>query len=146
MTMAERNACKPFRWDDVADSDSDWESEDECFLTQFEKSKKRKEREYLGHSDYINCEFVLGNGAVVESLWSVFESFNDKRRRGSSPITNEMILFLRDNKDLWGIEDVHKANDNQKASSKNERVEKKIAEHNDFMKELEDAIDNFYLM
>ena len=104
MTMAERNACKPFRWDDVADSDSDWESEDEGFLTQFEKSKKRKEREYLGHSDYINCEFVLGNGAVVESLWSVFESFNDKRRRGSSPITNEMILFLRDNKDLWGIE------------------------------------------
>jgi hypothetical protein len=29
---------------------------------------------------------------------------------------------------------------------RNERVEKKIAEHNDFMKELEDAIDNFYLM
>jgi hypothetical protein len=115
-------------------------------LTQFEKSKKRKEREYLGHSDYINCEFVLGRGAVVESLWSVFDSFNDKRRGGSSPITNEMILFLRDNKDLWGIEDVHKANENRKASSKNERVEKKIAEHNDFMKELEDAIDNFYLM
>ena len=39
----------------------------------------------------------------------------------------EMILFLKENKDLWGVEDVHHAN------LKNLRVEKKMAEHAEMM-------------
>ena len=80
---------------------------------------------------------------MVENLWSVFDAFNDKRRRGISPITNEMILFLKDNTDLWGIEYIHKANENKKANTKNERVEKKMAKSEEFMMEFEDAINNF---
>ena len=64
----------------------------------------------------------------METLWSVFDAFNTKRRRGTSPITNEMILFLKENKDLWGVEDVHQANLNRlSANNKNLRVEKKLA-------------------
>jgi hypothetical protein len=40
-----------------------------------------------------------------------------------------MILFLKENKDLWGVEDVHQANLNRLSANKNLRVEKKMAEH-----------------
>ena len=44
-----------------------------------------------------------------------------------APILNEMILFLKENKDLWGVEDVHQANLNRLSANKNLRVEKKLA-------------------
>jgi len=45
----------------------------------------------------------------------------------------EMILFLKENKDLWGVEDVHHANLNRLSANKNLRVEKKMAEHAEMM-------------
>ncbi len=50
-----------------------------------------------------------------------------------SPITVEMILFLKKNKDLWGIEDVARANQSRLKADKSKRVERKIAEHEEFM-------------
>ena len=97
MTPAEKAACKRFKINATDESESDSVSDHECFLKQYEKTKKRKERSFLEQSDYINCNFVMGSSAaVVESLWSVFDAFNTKmRRRGSSsPILNEMILFF----------------------------------------------------
>ena len=35
----------------------------------------------------------------------------------------------QENKDLWGVEDVHQANLNRLSANKNLRVEKKMAEH-----------------
>lgn len=135
MTQAEKAACKRFKINATveSESESDSVSDHECFLKQYEKTKKRKERIFLEHSDYINCNFVMGSAAVVETLWSVFDAFNTKRRRGTSPITNEMILFLKENKDLWGVEDVHQANLNRLSANKNLRVEKKMAEHAEMM-------------
>ncbi len=52
-----------------------------------------------------------------------------------SPITVEKILFLKKNKDPWGIEDVARANQNTLKSDGIERVEKKIAEHEEFMRD-----------
>ena len=78
-----------------------------------------------------------GSAAVVESLWSMYDAFNSKRRRGMSPITVEMILFLKKNKDLWGIEDVARANQNRLKDNRNERVHKKIAEHEELMRYLD---------
>ena len=69
----------------------------------------------------------------MESLWSMYNAFDSNRRRGMSPITVEMILFLKKNKDLWGIEDVARANQDRMKADKSERVERKIAEHEEFM-------------
>ncbi len=69
----------------------------------------------------------------MESLWSMYDAFNSKRHRGMSQITVEMILFLKKNKDLWGIEDVAKANQSRLKADKSERVERKIVEHEEFM-------------
>ena len=112
--------------------DSDKE---DFFLREFEQAKRQKLKESSGQSDYINCTFITGSAAVAvaESLWSVYDAFNSKRRRGMSPITVEMILFLKKNKDLWGIEDVARANQSRLKADKSERVERKIAEHEEFM-------------
>jgi hypothetical protein len=48
-----------------------------------------------------------------------------------------MILFLEKNKDLWGIEDVARANQNRLKDNRNERVHKKIAEHEELMRYLD---------
>ena len=59
-------------------------------------------------SKYIDCGFIKGSAAIVESLWSEEDCLlGNKRRHGMSPVTNECILFLKKNKDLWSITDVN---------------------------------------
>ena len=136
MTQAEKHACLAFRKDANLGDESDLtvdSDEEDFFLREFEKFKRQKTQESSHQSDYINCNFIVGSAAVVESLWSMYDAFNSKRRRGMSPITVEMILFLKKNKDLWGIEDVARANQSRLKADKSERVERKIAEHEEFM-------------
>ena len=99
------------------------------------KLKNKKTKESSGQSDYIDCNFITGSAAAVESLWSMYDAFNSKRRRGMSPIMVEMILFLKKNRDLWGIDDVARANQSRLKADRSERVEKKIAEHEEFMRD-----------
>jgi hypothetical protein len=136
MMQAEKLACKAFQKDANLGDESDLtvdSDEKDFFLREFEKAKRQKTKESCGQSDYINCNFNLGSAAVVESLWNMYDAFNSKRRRGMSPIKVEMILFLKKNKDLWGIEDVARANQNRLKADKSERVERKITEHEEFM-------------
>ena len=83
----------------------------------------------MGESKYINCDFILGSAAVVESLWSEEDALMSKRRHGMNPITNEAILFLKKNKDLWKLEDVNEANEYRKAEKRDERLAKKLKDH-----------------
>ncbi len=74
MTQAEKRACKAFRMDvnlgDELDLTVDSDKED-FFLWEFEKAKRQKTTESSSQSDYINCNFIIGSAAVVESLWSM---------------------------------------------------------------------------
>ena len=142
MSPAEKRACKDFRIDSIPDSDDETEDMVEsgggdCFLEEFERSKKQKTKEGSGQSDYINCNFVTGSAAIVESLWSMYDALNTKRRHGMSPITVEMILYLKKNNDLWGVEDIAKANQNRLKTGRSERLQKKIAEHEEYMRDCE---------
>ena len=125
--QAEKRACLAFRKDanlgDELDLTMDSDEED-FFLREFEQAKRQKLKESSGQSDYINCTFITGSAAVAESLWSVYDAFNSKRHRGMSPITVERILFLKKNKDLWGIEDVARANQSRLKADKSESREK----------------------
>ena len=51
----------------------------------------------------------MGSAACVERLWSEADAIFTKRRNGLSPITFEMILFLKKNHDLWDLSDVVEA-------------------------------------
>jgi hypothetical protein len=134
--QAEKHACKAFQKDANLGDESDLtvdSDEENFFLREFEKAKRQKTKESSSQSDYINCNFIIGSAAVVESLWSMYNAFNSKRCHGMSPITVEMILFRKKNKDLWGTEDAARANQSRLKADKSERVERKIAEHEEFM-------------
>jgi hypothetical protein len=140
MTQAEKHACRAFQKD--ANLESDDESDlmvdsggEDFFLREFEKAKTQKTKESSGQSDYIDCNFISGSAAVVESLWSMYDAFNSKRRHGVSPITVEMILFLKKNRDLRGIDNIARANQSRLKADRSERVEQKIAEHVEFMRD-----------
>jgi hypothetical protein len=107
-------------------------SKEDFFLREFEKAKKQKTKESSSQSDNIDCNFITGSTAVVESLLSMYDAFNSKRCCDMSPIMVEMILFLKKNKDLWGIEDIARANQSRLKADRSERVEKKIAEHEEY--------------
>ena len=51
------------------------------------------------------------------------------------PITVEMILYLKKNKDLWGVNDIAKANQNRLRTDRSERLQKKIAEHEEYIRD-----------
>ena len=72
--------------------------------------------------------FILGSAAVVESLWSEEDALMTPRRRSMAPITNELILFLKKNEDLWTITDVSLANEDRKKSNRTQRLAKRMAE------------------
>ncbi len=87
MMQAEKRACKAFL------KDANWGSDDESdltvdngkedfFLRKFEKAKKQKTKESSSQSDYIDCNFITGSAAVVESCWSMCDAFNSKRHCG----------------------------------------------------------------
>jgi hypothetical protein len=140
MMQAETRACKTFLKDANRGSDDESDlmvdsGEEDFFLREFEKAKKHSTKESSSQSDYIDCNFITGNTAVVKSLWSMYDVFNSKRHHGMSPITVEIILFLKKNKDLWGIEDVVRANQSRLKADRSERVEKKIAEQEEFMRD-----------
>ena len=53
-------------------------------------------------SEYIDTTFILSSAAVAESLWSKQDALVDQRRSRMSPSMTEAILFLKENRDLWG--------------------------------------------
>ena len=67
----------------------------------------------------------------------MYDALNTKRRHGMSPITVEMILYLKKNNDLWGVNDIAKANQNRLKTGRSERLQKKIAEHEEYMRDCE---------
>ncbi len=52
-----------------------------------------------------------------------------------SPVTVEMILFLKKNRDLWGIDDIARANQSRLKADRSEKEEKQIVEHEEFMRD-----------
>ena len=105
------------------EDDEETGSAPKSFAMRVEESKKRKAQEISGESDYINCDFLLSSAAIVESLWSEADGLlANKKKRGMAPITVEMILYLKKNKDLWNIIDVNNANEMRKTANRPQRM------------------------
>lgn len=128
MTLAEKNACKSLlkTGADAEEQSSDDEEEAVSLEQSYKKARMEEYDKVMGESKYINCNFILGSAAVVESLWSEEDALMSKRRQGMHPMTNEAIMFLKKNKDLWKIVDVNQANEDRKAAKRDERLAKKL--------------------
>ena len=98
-------------------------------------NNKKRAPFLIFHSDYINCKFVTGSAAVVESLWSMYDALNTKRRCGMLPITVKMIVYLKKISNLWGVNDIAKANQNRLRTDRSKRLQKKIAEHEEYIRD-----------
>ena len=92
-------------------------------LEQVEETLREKD------SLYINCNFLGISAAIVECLWSKYDAAVPQRRGGLAPIMVEALLFLKENRDCWGIEEVRKALARVKANEKSERTKKKMEAH-----------------
>eukprot|EP00986_Skeletonema_menzelii_P018329 scaffold26626_cov178-Skeletonema_menzelii.AAC.7 len=77
-------------------------------------------------SEYVNTDHLLASAAIVECLWSKFDALVPQRREGMSPLLIEAILFLKENCDLWSIEDIREALRRVKANEKAQRTEEKL--------------------
>ena len=87
-------------------------------------------------SDYVDTTFILSSAAVAESLWSKQDALVDQRRSRMSPSMTEAILFLKENRDLWGMEQVREALIRVKANAKSERTNKKMLAHQEEEREI----------
>jgi hypothetical protein len=70
----------------------------------------------------------MGLAASLETLWSKADTpLIGKRHKSISPIAFEMILFMRKNKDLWGMDEgAIQANKIRLKVDKESRAEKKM--------------------
>jgi hypothetical protein len=135
--------CRPFRKGPNSEcSDDDYDSgKEDFFLKEFEKAKKQKTKKTSNQSDYIDCNFITGSAAVLQSLRSTFNAFNTKRCHGMSPITIRMTIVLKKNRYLWSIKDINRANQSWIRAGRSERLEREMVEHEEFMKDLEHFFD-----
>jgi hypothetical protein len=101
--------------------DSDIDSDDD-YEAGFKKHKSDEAAKVEGESKYIDLNFVVGSAAIVESMWSELDDLLcNKRRSCMSPLNVEMIMFLKKNKDLWSLQDVHLANSMRKKAMQDKR-------------------------
>ena len=113
MTAREKQACRCLLRDGIVDDSDESEQDNDGdsgmnFVHAFKKDNKRKRDESEAVSKYIDCRFILGSAAIVESLWSEQDNLlANKRRKGMTPRMVEAILFLKKNTDLWDIKDVN---------------------------------------
>ena len=122
LTNPEKNACKGLlkrnhlNWAGVdnQDKDDDYSSEEELYTQEStfsmksiysQESKKAEAEEQKRVSEYIDCLFIGSSAGIVEHLWSKFDALVDQRRSGMSPVMIEAILYLKENCDLWDIND-----------------------------------------
>ena len=72
----------------------------------------------------------MGSADIADQLWSKGGCARASRRLGMSPMVFEMIVFLKENADLWEIKDVVVADKRRKDVNKDARANKKIDDNN----------------
>ena len=96
-------------------------------------SDKREARANGGslNSRYIPevKECVLGSAAEVERFWSMAGKVLTPERSSMSPFLFELIMYLKYNKDLWGLMDVVEANKRRKGQSASAKAKKEAHRH-----------------
>ena len=71
--------------------------------------KKRKAEQ---PETYIDCDFILATAVDVERLWSLAKNLLTDKRRGMATVMIQVILFLKENKNLWNYSMVYQSINN----------------------------------
>ena len=126
MNSDEHEACKG--WEVVEEEKELGEDvETPPAKTLLEIAKERRERHRMAsrsQSNYVGrdgCRHFDAAGRVAaepERLWSAGDAVLTKRRANMQPLMFEMIMYLKFNKRLWGLEEVVEANLRRKNDSR----------------------------
>merc|ERR1712232_144922 len=71
-------------------------------------SRAMKKRKSETPAKYIDFNFILATAVDVERLWSLAKNILTDNRRGMATIMVQVILFLKENRDLWNCNTVYK--------------------------------------
>ena len=75
--------------------------------------------------EYIDCSFILATAVGVERLWSLAKNVLTDRRRGMATLMVQVILFLKENRELWNDEMVFQSIAKVKKNDVNDRRRKR---------------------
>ena len=124
LTDDEASILKPWKMSGADnDGDEDKESDlDEPTLSALEQMNRDRKREAdVAESDLTKSAYdpaikdcVLGSAAEVERVWSMAGHVLTEHRSSLSPYVFELIMYLKYNSRLWGLQDVVNANAERK--------------------------------
>jgi len=84
--------------------------------------KKRKAEE---PETYIDCDFILATAVDVERLWSLAKNLLTDKRRKMTTVMIQVILFLKENRNLWNDSMVYQSIYNCQQNATNRRRREK---------------------
>ena len=100
-------------------------------------SRAVKRRKSEATAKYINCKFILATAVDVERLWSTAKNVLTDRRRGMATMMVQVILFLKENRDLWNCNMVYKSitNVQKKAAGERRRQREELLQEQENMQQ-----------
>ena len=103
--------------------------------------KKRKAEE---PETYIDCDFILATAVDVERLWSLAKNLLTDKRRRMTTVMIQVILFLKENRNLWNDNMVYQSIHNCQRNATNRRrreKEEQFIEQQSMMQATTEAIE-----
>ena len=91
----------------------------------FKCHRALKKRRAQPQDEYINSNFILATAVGVERLWSLAKNVLTDRRRGMATLMVQVILFLKENRELWNDEMVFQSIAKVKKNDVNDRRRKR---------------------
>jgi len=80
--------------------------------------KKRKAEE---PETFIDGDFILATAVELERLWSLAKNLLTDKRRGMATVMIQVILFLKENRNLWNDSMVYQSINNCQQKNTNRR-------------------------
>jgi len=90
----------------------------------------------------IDCDFILETAVDVERLWSLAKNLLTDKRRGMAAVMIQVILFLKENRNVWNYSMVYQSINNCQQKNTNRRRrerEEQFSKHQNMMQATAEA-------
>ncbi len=122
MNYGEKKACKKLLKSSDLEHVNEVENLERESATMAELLTKKKRKRSNDADEYIECNFITGNVAEAERLWSQAKHVTNDLRKYTSPVIVEAMIFLNSNLSYWNGQTIKAA----MARSRSSRVQRAI--------------------
>ncbi|KAH9101483.1 hypothetical protein LEN26_015677 [Aphanomyces euteiches] len=106
LTNSEKVAIEKFLIDVCRDDDEEEVKDEEGFFAQEALREKKEQRSEFISSRYTKLDFAFPTSNIAERLFSSAKHVLTDYRKHMHTHNFEMVIFLKSNRELWGIEDL----------------------------------------